>query len=95
MTNVLSKKGMMTGTTQPHVEPPPIHPIKENHNGKPEKHFVELKLCRDPTSPTLDLYELKMSLFENGDPEEFLLFVRNFNTTLAASGTLKAGAKYQ
>ena len=31
-----------------------------------------------------------MSLFENGDPEEF--FLRNFNMTLAASGMLEAGA---
>ena len=36
-----------------------------------------------------------MSLFDNGKPEEFLLFVRNFNMTLAASGMLEAGAKYQ
>ena len=36
-----------------------------------------------------------MSLFDNGDPEEFLLFVRNFNMTLAASGALEAGAKIQ
>ena len=34
-----------------------------------------------------------MSLFDNGEPEEFLLFVRNFNMTLAASGTLEVGAK--
>ena len=36
-----------------------------------------------------------MSLFENFDPEEFLLFVCNFNTTVAASGTLDAGTKHQ
>ena len=36
-----------------------------------------------------------MSLFDNGDPEDFLLFIRNFNMTLAASGSLEAGAKYQ
>ena len=29
-----------------------------------------------------------MSLFDNGDPEELLLFIRNFNTTLEASVTL-------
>ena len=43
----------------------------------------------------LDLYEFKMALFENGDPEEFLLFVRNFQMTLKASGTLTASAKIQ
>ena len=36
-----------------------------------------------------------MSLFDNGDPEEFLLFVRNFNMTIVASGTQEAGAKSQ
>ena len=60
-----------------------------------DKYFVKLKLCRDPTLSTSDLYELKMSLFENGDSEEFLLFVRNFNITLAASGMPETGAKIQ
>ena len=44
---------------------------------------------------TLDLYELKMSLFDNGEPEDFLLFVCNFITTLAVSVTLEAGKKYK
>ena len=61
--------------------------------GIPKIYFVKLKLRRDPTSSMLDLYDFKMSLFDNGEPEEFLLFVRNFNMTLAESGTLEAGAK--
>ena len=36
-----------------------------------------------------------MALFENGDPEGFFLFVRNFNMTLSASGMMKTGAKVQ
>ena len=36
-----------------------------------------------------------MSLFDNGEPEEILMFVRNFNMTLAASGTLEADTKFQ
>ena len=36
-----------------------------------------------------------MSMFENGDPEEFLLFVLNFNMTLTASGTLEAITEVQ
>ena len=43
----------------------------------------------------LDLYDFKIYLFDNVNPEEFLLFVCNFNMTLAASGMLEAGAKYQ
>ena len=34
-----------------------------------------------------------MSLFDHGDPEEFLLFIKNFNMTLAATGTLDMDAK--
>ena len=83
----------MTGT-QPHVEPSPIPIIRENHDGKRDKEFVKLKLRRDPTLHMSDLYEFKMSLFENGEPVEFLLFVCNFNMNLAASGTLDAGVKY-
>ena len=36
-----------------------------------------------------------MSLFDNGKPEDFLLFVCNFNMNLAASGMLEADAKFQ
>ena len=79
MNKILSKKRFMTGTTQPHVDPPPITLIKENHDGKSEKYFVKLKLRRDPTSPTSDIYEFKMSLFDNGD---FLSFYCLFITSI-------------
>ena len=95
MKDVSIKKVWMTGMTHPHLDPPPVPIIKENHDGNPDKYFVKLKLRRYPTSSTPDLYQFKMSLFENFDPEEFLLFVRNFNMILAASGTLEAGVKYK
>ena len=41
----------------------------------------------------LDLNEYKMALFDNGNPEKFLLFVRNFNMILKDSGTLEPAAK--
>ena len=81
--------------TQTHVDPPSINLIKEKHYGKSEKDFVKLKLRRDPNLSSPDLYEFKIYLFDNGKSEEFLLFVRNFNMTLAASGTLEADAKFQ
>ena len=43
----------------------------------------------------LDIYQFKFSLFDNGKPEEFLLFVRNFNKTLAASGMLEEDLNFQ
>ena len=36
-----------------------------------------------------------MSLFDNGNTEDFLLLVFNFNMTLGAAGTLETAAKIQ
>ena len=41
----------------------------------------------------LDLYDFKTALFDNGNPEDFLLFISSVITTLKASGTLAANAK--
>ena len=68
---------------------------KGKEDGKSDKYIVKLKLYRDFTSSTPDLYEFRMSLYYNGEPEDFLLLMRNFNMTLVASGTLDMGAKIQ
>ena len=70
--------------TQVHVEPPTIPLIKGKYDGKSDKYLLKMKLRRDPTSSTADLYEFKMSLFDNGKPEELSLCMRNFNMTLVA-----------
>ena len=62
----------MVGTTQPHVDPPPILLVKEIYDGKSDKYFVKLKWRRNPTLPTSDLYEFKMSFFDNSKTEDFL-----------------------
>ena len=64
-------------------------------NKKSGKDFVKIKFYRDPTSEKLDLYEFKTALFDNSNPEEFLLFVRNFQITLKASGSHTTSAKIQ
>ena len=55
--------------------------------------MVNIKLRRDPTSSTLDIYDFKISLFDHGEPKEFLLFIHNFNMNLAATGTLGMDVK--
>ena len=95
MKNVLSKKVWMTGVTHPHVDPPPIPLIQETYDDKTGKYFIKTGLRRDPTSSTSYLYKFKISLFDNDKPEEFLLFVHNFNMTITASRNLEAGAKVQ
>ena len=49
----------------------------------------------DPTPEKLYLYELKTTLFDNVYPEEFMLFIWNFNMTLKASETLNYGENIQ
>ena len=91
MKNVSHKKNCNQGSVKEHVEPPPIQWIKGKNDEKLDKDRVKNKLHRCPTSEKSDTYELKMALFYNGDPEEFLLFVRNFKMTLRVSVTLAAG----
>ena len=57
------------------------------------KVLCKIKLRRDPTSEKSDMYESKTALFDNGKPEEFLLFVRNFKMMIDASGTLADNVK--
>ena len=95
MKNVSHKKVCDSGKNPAHVEPLPIPPTKENYNGKSDEYFVNLKLRRDTTSSTLDLYELKTYFFDHDNPEEFLLLIRNFNMNIAAIGTLETDAKIQ
>ena len=83
------------GTVQVHVEPPLIPLIKSKNNDKLDKYCVKIKLCRDLTSEKLDIYVFYMTFFDNGEPEELLLFIINFQITLEASWTITDDAKIQ
>ena len=78
-----------------YMDTPPIPLIKSNCDDNSDKDLVKLKLLRDTTSEKSDLYEFKTDFLDNGDLEEFLLLVRNFNTTFDTSGTLATDAKVQ
>ena len=75
------------------MDPPPIPLIKSNNYDKLGKYFVKIKVHWDPMSEHSDLYKFKIAFFDNGDPEDLLLFVHNFNKTIETSGTLGSGAK--
>ena len=77
------------------MEPPNITLIKGKNDIKLDKYFVKNKLSRDHSSEKSDLYEFKMTLFDNGEPEKFFLFLQNFQMTLEASGKFTAGANIQ
>ena len=93
MKNVYHKKGWILGINPSYVWPLTIALIKETCIGQSDKYLVKIKFRRYPTSSTSDLYEFIMSFFYHGKPEEFLLFICNFNMTLLATGTLDMDAK--
>ena len=78
-----------------HLDTPliPLTKIKNNENS--DKDCVKIKLRRNPPTQKLDLYQFKMIFFDNGYPEDFLLFIRNFNMAHEASGTILSGLKIQ
>ena len=65
MKNIFHRKKWIAAAVEQHVDPPPTPLIKIKNNDKLEKNFVKLKLRRDLTSAKSNLYELKMSLFNN------------------------------
>ena len=78
--------------TQMHVEPLPTPIVKGKYDGKSENYSVKLKLRRYPTSITLDFYEFNMSLFDNGNLEEFFFrayFQHEYHSTSDAGGGRK------
>ena len=95
MNNVSHNKGWNSGTNQSHVEPPHIPLIKGIYDGKSDKDVAKIKCCRDPTSGMSDLYEFRMSVFDNGDPEEYLLLVHKFNMNIAVLRDLDMGTNMQ
>ena len=95
MKNITNNKKYNVRTIQVHMDPPTISLIKRMNGEKPNTDYVKIKIRRDPTPGKLDLYEFKMVFFDNIEPQEFLMFIRNFNMTLKASGTLKSSAKIQ
>ena len=92
---MLHKKGLSRGAVKMYIPPPQILLIKSMNDTKSDKYFVKIKLSRDTTSEKSDLYDLKTALFDNGDPEEFFLFICNFQIFLEASGTLTARKNIQ
>ena len=47
----------------------------------------------NPTSRASDMYEFKMNLFDNCGTEGFILFQRNHQITIEASGNITVGDK--
>ena len=69
MKNVSQKKGLILGTNTADVELPLVPLIKETYTCNPDKLLVNIKLRRDHTSSTSDIYKFEIYLFDHGEPE--------------------------
>ena len=74
MKRIFHDKTWNQNAVQVHVEPPPIPLNKIKNDDIKDKYCVKIELRRDPTSQKLDLYELRMALFDNSESEEFCCF---------------------
>ena len=80
---------------QVNVNPPPIYLIIWYIERKTEKYFIKIKLHRNYTSVMSDVYEYKMTLFENWEPEEFLQMIWNYETSIRSPGDTSETGKNQ
>ena len=55
---------------------------------------MKIKLCRKTTPEKRDMYEFKMTLFDNGNTKEFLFFIKKSKIALEASVTPAANARF-
>ena len=73
MKRISNKENWLSGEIIACVEPPPIPLIKAEQAGvKKESDYNKVKPRRNPASSTSKTYEVKLALFENREPEEFL-----------------------
>ena len=68
MNNVSHRNNWNLSVSEQQVDPPPTPLIKSKMYMKRERDYVKIKLHRNYMSETLDIYEFKMDLFENGKP---------------------------
>ena len=88
-------KSFQTDAVQIHVDPPLISLIKSKLDLKTKRDDVNIKLRRNPTPEKMDIYELKMDLFDNSDPYKLLLFIQNFKMMIEALVMIIANVNIQ
>ena len=94
MKNVSQKNFWRTGAVQIYVDSPLTPWIKSKIDLMIED-YAKIKLCRNPTSEKLDIYEFKLALFDNDDPKWLLFCVWGIKKMLEAPGMLAANVKLQ
>ena len=82
-----------TKDVQALIKPPPIPIIREATEKVEEYNIIKIEMSRDLESATSKTYKLKVHMFNNGKPEEFLHIMKDINTATGGAGTTSATKK--
>ena len=69
--------------------------IECDMENKSENGFIMIQLFMNPVSTLSIMYEFKIVIFGNGEPEYFLLLQQNFHLDLNASVTITVSVKIE
>ena len=70
-----------------HIEPQINTLIKVELGEERTINIIKFKMRRNPTSAISETYNINISMFEDGQPEEFLALLNNFSIAIDGTGT--------
>ena len=67
--------------------------VRKEPNEVDNYDITKINMRQNPSNAEWEMYELKIIIFEHGQPEEFLQLVKNFKRAVDGTGTKMAAGK--
>ena len=83
----------LSADVQARIEPPPIPLIKVGIEEERASYMINVKIRRNPATAMSETYNMNVSTFEDGQPEEFFTLLENFRIAIDGTGTTSASGK--
>ena len=77
----------VTTYVQSRIYPPPTPLIKVELYELHTTHIINVKMRRNTSQAISETYNINMSTFDDGQPEEFLAQLKNFEIRIGGTGT--------
>ena len=75
------------------IKPPPITLVKREPDEFNNYDIINIKMRRNPSDASSEMYELKIVTFDHKQPEELLQLVKNFKREVDETGTTTESEK--
>ena len=85
--------GLLSAEVQARIDLPPIPIIKKDPQESNEYDIININMRQNPSDAASEMYKLNIVTFENGQPEEFLQLMKNFNIAVDGTGTATLAGK--